>query len=56
LPAHELRELARDCGLDGFVYLSVQSAINHLKSELATDDALLICGSFFVVGEALQAF
>jgi len=56
LPAHELRELARDNGLDGFVYLSVQAAINQLKSELTSEDALLICGSFFVVGEALQTF
>ena len=55
LPAEELVEKAKQAGLFGESYTSVRSAIEAARGALAPRDALLITGSFFVVGEALEA-
>lgn len=55
LPAEELGALAQHIGLTGQAHNSVALAVAAAKSTLQQDDALLITGSFFVVGEALAA-
>jgi len=53
LPATELKNIAESMGLKGAPYSSVKDAIDTAKNALSHDDALLITGSFFIVGEAL---
>jgi dihydrofolate synthase/folylpolyglutamate synthase len=55
LPADELAMIGKELGLAGEVYSSISEAIAEVRAQLNPDDALLITGSFFVVGEALQA-
>ena len=55
LRASELNELARECGLNGTAYSSVQEAVMTAKNLLSAEDALLVTGSFFIVGEAIEA-
>ncbi len=55
MPSTELEAIARECGLAGRVYASVAEALASARGELEPEDALLITGSFFIVGEALQA-
>ena len=55
LPADELSAIAEGVGIKGEVYLSIKAAIAGVSRVLADDDALLIIGSFYVVGEALEA-
>lgn len=55
LPVTELTEAAARYGLQGKSYPSVGAAIDGARAEMKMDDALLITGSFFVVGEALEA-
>jgi len=54
LPAEELQCIASNSGIIGAAYPSVSDAINAAKSNMNTGDALLITGSFFIVGEALE--
>lgn len=54
LPAKELEAMAHELNLKGASFDSVAQAVNAAKQNLGTDDALLITGSFFVVGEALN--
>jgi dihydrofolate synthase/folylpolyglutamate synthase len=56
LPAAELAAIAAEAGLIGMVYPSVTEAVETAKSLLHKEDALLITGSFFIVGEAMQTF
>lgn len=56
LPADELKTIAWDYGLNGEVYPSVEAACHAARANMTGDDALLITGSFFVVGEALEKF
>lgn len=56
LPPSELAEMAAQSGLKGEVYASVTEGIGAAKTALQTGDALLITGSFFIVGEALTAW
>jgi dihydrofolate synthase/folylpolyglutamate synthase len=56
LPADELAEIARQVGLTGRVYASVAEALSNSITMLTDEDALLISGSFFIVGEAMQAY
>ena len=56
LPAAELAAIAMESGLTGTVYPSVTEAVLTARAQLRTDDALLITGSFFIVGEAMQTF
>ncbi len=53
LPAKDLKELAVKAGLTGNNYPSVTAAIIAAKEHMENNDALLITGSFFIVGEAL---
>jgi len=53
LPAAELREMAAEQHLNGLAYSSITEAVNAAKQNMDDADALLITGSFFVVGEAM---
>lgn len=55
LLAGELKELALSMGLSGEAYPTVDEALTVAKKQMATEDALLITGSFFVVGEAMES-
>lgn len=54
MPASEVQAIAAEAGLAGKCYPTVADAIKGAKSMLAADDALLITGSFFIVGEAIE--
>ena len=54
LPAHDLKQLADGSRLTGEAYGSVAHALEAARASLQSDDALLITGSFFVVGEVLE--
>jgi len=54
LPVQELSAMAIKAGLQGKAFPTVSEAVNNAISVMKEDDALLIAGSFFVVGEALQ--
>ncbi len=56
LPAQELQTKAEAYGLKGDSYNTIEEGLNVAKANMSTDDALLITGSFFVVGEALQQY
>lgn len=55
LPADELAAIAARFGLKGTTYASVADAVKSVRIQLAPLDALLICGSFFIVGEAMAS-
>jgi dihydrofolate synthase / folylpolyglutamate synthase len=54
LPAAELKALAETYGLNGDAYGTVSDAINAANAHMGKADALLITGSFFIVGEAME--
>lgn len=54
LPANDLKDIAASAGLQGDSYPSVAKAVAAALSAQSADDALLITGSFFIVGEALN--
>lgn len=54
LPAQELEAIAGELNLQGHSYTTVAEAVKAAKENLNAEDALLITGSFFVVGEALN--
>jgi dihydrofolate synthase / folylpolyglutamate synthase len=56
LPANDLMEIASAIGLHGNAYPSVTDAVTAAKAAMSHDDALLITGSFFIVGDALAMF
>ena len=56
LPAAELKQLAAAYGLQGEAYPTVYDAVTHARTSLSKNDALLITGSFFIVGEAVEMF
>jgi dihydrofolate synthase/folylpolyglutamate synthase len=53
LPAAELQAIAASAGLHGGCFDSVSAALSAACIDSGQDDAVLITGSFFVVGEAL---
>lgn len=55
LPAAGLKEIADQMGLTGLTYPDVATAIAAAKQQMQPDDVLLITGSFFIVGEAIEA-
>ncbi len=55
LPVAELVALAVENGLTGEGYDTIAAAVLAAKGSLSASDTLLITGSFFVVGEAIQA-
>jgi dihydrofolate synthase / folylpolyglutamate synthase len=54
LPAKELLEIAEGQGLRGTAYSSVAEALQAAKTAVSQEDALLVVGSFFIVGEAVE--
>ena len=54
LPANELKEIAERAGLRGNAYATVTGAVLAAKDNMKSTHALLITGSFFIVGEALS--
>ncbi|MCB0697903.1 MAG: bifunctional folylpolyglutamate synthase/dihydrofolate synthase [Chitinophagaceae bacterium] len=54
MPASQLQSAAKVAGLEGNMYVSVADAVKAAREALAKNDALLITGSVFVVGEAIQ--
>jgi dihydrofolate synthase/folylpolyglutamate synthase len=55
LPAADLRAQGMLKGLQGEAYATVAEALNTAREKMAADDALLITGSFMVVGEAMDS-
>jgi dihydrofolate synthase/folylpolyglutamate synthase len=55
LPASELQALAAEYGLQGNTYENVSVALDAAKGNMKEEDALLITGSFFIVGDAIQS-
>jgi len=55
LPAAELAAKAIAAGLSGSHYETIAAGIKAALENMQPDDALLITGSFFVVGEAMEA-
>ena len=54
LPSNDLFKFAEDFGLSGYVYESVADAVKAAKEMMTDKDAMLITGSFFIVGEAIE--
>lgn len=54
LPASALKKIAEEAGLEGIVYGTVADAVKEARNSLRLNDALLITGSFFTVGEAVE--
>lgn len=54
LPAADLKAEAGKAGLNGNAYPTVTEAVTAAKEHMNNTDALLITGSFFIVGEALS--
>jgi len=54
LPAEGLKEIATLNGLWGYAYPTVEDAVNTARGAMGEKDALLITGSFFIVGDAMQ--
>ncbi len=55
LPSADLKAAGILKGLNGDAYSSVADAVHAARERMANDDALLITGSFFVVGEAMDS-
>ena len=54
LPAAELKSAAELAGLGGGAYPNVAAAIGAAQRAMGANDALLITGSFFIVGDAIM--
>jgi dihydrofolate synthase/folylpolyglutamate synthase len=54
LPVSRLKEAARELGVTGRGIGRVDRALDEALGRLRPDDALLICGSLFAIGEAMQ--
>ena len=53
LDEHTLAEMAAASGLKGHTYATVQEALQAAKQHAHKDDIILVCGSFFIVSEAM---
>ncbi|MCB0698751.1 MAG: bifunctional folylpolyglutamate synthase/dihydrofolate synthase [Chitinophagaceae bacterium] len=54
LPASQLQKLAEEYELKGEMFINVADAVRAAKEALGNNDALLITGSVFVTGEAIE--
>lgn len=54
LPASTLAQTASETGLQGTVYPTVAAAVANAIEQALPEDTILITGSFFIVGEALD--
>jgi dihydrofolate synthase / folylpolyglutamate synthase len=52
LPAEEVADAARQLGVDAEIVADVRSAVARARSLATDDDAVLVTGSLYVVGEA----
>ena len=46
--------MARQAGLNGDAFTSVKDAVAAARKSMRREDALLVTGSFFIVGEAMD--
>jgi dihydrofolate synthase/folylpolyglutamate synthase len=53
LDEHTLAEMAAASGLKGHSYATVQEALQAARQHAHKDDMILVCGSFFIVSEAM---
>jgi dihydrofolate synthase/folylpolyglutamate synthase len=53
LDEHTLAEMAARHGLKGHAYETVQQALQSARLHAHKDDLILVCGSFFIVAEAM---
>ncbi|MEQ1554271.1 MAG: folylpolyglutamate synthase/dihydrofolate synthase family protein [Ferruginibacter sp.] len=51
MPVNDLKQIALLAGLDGDAFDNVNDALANAKVNVATNDVIMICGSFFVIGE-----
>jgi dihydrofolate synthase/folylpolyglutamate synthase len=51
LPAGQLAEIGKDLGLEGETWSDVNTALKEALRHARKDDLVLVCGSFFIVGE-----
>ncbi len=56
LPADELQCAASAAGLFGGIYPGAEAAFAAARTNMRANDALLVTGSFFIVGEVLECF
>lgn len=56
LPAEDFAKLARQHGLNGNVYPTVEAAVHSALEEAQTDDFIFIGGSTFIVADAYPLF
>lgn len=56
MPAVEIFEKAKSYSLDGETYGSVAAAFHAACAKANPNDLVVVCGSFFVVAEAMAAF
>lgn len=56
LPAEELAEIARDCGIDGTAYPTVEEAYRAASAAAKAEDMIFVGGSTFVVADFLANF
>lgn len=56
LPAEDFAKLARQHGLNGNVYSTVEAAVHSALEEAQTDDFIFIGGSTFIVADAYPLF
>ena len=54
MAASEVKKKATECGLNGEVFGTVADAVKAAREALGKEDALLITGSIFVAGEAID--
>lgn len=54
LPSARLQQAAAEMGLQGEAYTSVAEAVRVAREALGKDDALLVTGSVYVAGEAIE--
>jgi dihydrofolate synthase/folylpolyglutamate synthase len=53
LDEHTLAEMAAQHGLKGHAFETVQQALQSARQHAHKDDCILVCGSFFIVAEAM---
>ncbi len=52
LPHHELSHIAKLAGLGGNSFDDINEAITEAKNKASTEDVIIVCGSFYILGEA----
>ncbi len=54
LAAEEIQRLGREAGISSHLAGSVADGLTAARGEAGDDEVILVCGSFFVVGEAIE--